>query len=97
MELDPTKEREIQKTRPCVIISPDVMNQNIGTVIIAPITSTVIDWPFRLKIVINDKKSSIAFDQIRSVTKERIGDKLGQLNSADKRRAVNILQEIFVD
>jgi mRNA interferase MazF len=95
--LSPTKGKEMQKTRPCTIVSPDEMNDILGTVIVAPITSTVIDWPFRLPISVKGKQSSLALDQIRTVTKERLGKKIGSLNSFEQRQTALLLQEIFAN
>jgi mRNA interferase MazF len=95
--LDPTKGKEMQKTRPCVVVSPDEMNNAVGTVTVAPITSTIIDWPFRLDVKVNGNKSSIACDQLRTVTKERLGKKIDDLASTERRELSRLLQEIFAE
>lgn len=74
--LDPTVGREIKKTRPCVVISPNEMNGPLATVLIAPLTSTVKSYPFRINCIIKDKPGSIALDQIRCVDKTRLGKKI---------------------
>ena len=95
--LSPTRGKEMQKTRPCVVVSPNEMNNILGTVIVAPITSTIIDWPFRLSVSIKGKKSSLALDQIRTITKERLGKKLGSLNAFEQRQTALLLQEMFAE
>jgi mRNA interferase MazF len=95
--LNPTKGKEMQKTRPCVIVSPDEMNDILGTVIVAPLTSTIIDWPFRLGVSVKGKKSSMALDQIRTVTKERLGRKIGSLDGYEQRQTALLLQEMFAE
>ena len=67
INLDPTVGGEMKKTRPCVIISPDEMNFYLKTILVAPLTSTINDIPFRLKISLNGKLSMIALDQIRAI------------------------------
>jgi mRNA interferase MazF len=95
VDLDPTKGSEIRKTRPCIIVSPDEMNQTLKTVIVVPITSTVVDWPFRTVITSTNKKSSAACDQLRTISKERLLTKIGTLKGAEKAAMLEILQAIF--
>ena len=94
--LDPTGGTEIKKTRPCVIISPDEMNDMLKTVIIAPVTSTTRKYPTRVKSKINDRSSEIILDQIRSVDKIRLVKKIGKISSAStKQKICDILLEMF--
>ena len=65
VSLEPTIGSEIRKTRPCIVVSPDETNKLLRTVIVAPLTSTIKNYPSRLSIVFKDRKSSIALDQIR--------------------------------
>lgn len=83
IELDPTKGSEVNKTRPCVIISPDEMNTYIRTVIIAPLTHTLKSYPSRVMCKVNGDKGAIMLDQIRTVDKSRIGSLIGKLNSKE--------------
>jgi mRNA interferase MazF len=92
--LDPTIGREIKKTRPALVISPDEMNQALGTVVLAPITSTVRDYPTRYIIRLQRKVASVALDQIRTVSTERL---LKKMTSIDPKPALAILREIFAD
>jgi len=92
---DPTKGSEIQKTRPCLIISPDEMNRHIRTVIIAPITSTIKNYPTRVTTTFQGKKGQIVLDQIRTVDKTRLIKKLGSISSAAEKKVLGVLQEMF--
>ncbi len=95
VNLDPTIGREIKKTRPCVIISPDELNQSLGTVIVAPYTHTVNNWPFRLTTTLEGQTASIACDHIRSISKKRLSAKIGGLTKPDQAKLSHILQELF--
>ncbi len=92
--LDPTLGSEIQKTRPCVIISPNEMNL-LRTVIIAPLTSKGFDFPMRIKINFEDKEGLILLDQIRSVDKQRLVKKIGTIEPKTAEDICLKLQEIF--
>lgn len=94
VNLDPTIGSEIQKTRPCVIISPDEMNQSIRTLLIAPMTSTLKHYPSRIII---DKKSSIALDQIRCIDKSRIIKSMGSIPTSSITQLKTALKEMLVD
>ncbi len=94
---EPTSGAELGKVRPCVVVSPDEMNNILRTVIVAPLTSTIKSWPFRTNITLMAKQSSVACDQLRAVTKERLGKKIGTLSAVDRRKLTSILQEIFAE
>ena len=70
--LDPARGSEIQKTRPCLVVSPDEMNQFLRTVIVAPMTTVERTWPTRVKIVFQGKQGQVALDQIRAVDQVRL-------------------------
>ncbi|MDO5524314.1 MAG: type II toxin-antitoxin system PemK/MazF family toxin [Bacteroidia bacterium] len=93
--LDPTEGSEIAKTRPCVVISPDELNKYLRTVIVAPVTSTLKAYPFRINCMISGKEGSIALDQIRTVDKLRIGGYLGQLSVPESNAVKDILREML--
>lgn len=93
--LDPTQGSEIQKTRPCVIVSPDEMNTGLKTVIIAPLTSTIKRYPFRVTCVFQDQQGQIALDQIRTIDKRRLQKTLGTIDRETGQTALEILQEMF--
>jgi mRNA interferase MazF len=95
ISLDPTKGSEIRKTRPCLIISPDEMNKHIRTVIIAPMTSTVKNYPTRVTTTFQGKKGQIVLDQIRTVDKNRLIKKLGSISSTAEEKVLRVLQEMF--
>lgn len=95
VSLDPTKESEIKKTRPCVVISPDEMNRNIRTVIIAPMTSSIRKYPSRVVIEFQGKKGQVVLDQIRTVDKSRLIKKIGKLKKSTSEKVISILQEMF--
>jgi mRNA interferase MazF len=95
ISLDPTKGSEIRKTRPCVVISPDEMNKHIRTVIIAPMTSTIKNYPTRVTTTFQGKKGQIVLDQIRTVDKSRLIKNLGSISSTAEEKVLNTLQEMF--
>jgi len=95
ISLDPTKGSEIKKSRPCLVISPDEMNRHIRTVIIAPMTSTIRNYPSRVTVTFQGKRGQVVLDQIRTVYKVRLIKKLGRISSAAEEKVLNILQEMF--
>ena len=95
VSLDPTVGSEIQKTRPCLIISPDEMNRNIRTVIIAPMTSAKKDYPTRVPCTFKKKRGQIVLDQIRTIDKARLVKKLGTIDSNAQSEIIFVLQRLF--
>lgn len=95
--LDPTVGHEIKKTRPCVVISPDEMNKNISTIIIAPMTTKTHSYPTRIPIKFQKKKGWVVLDQIRTVDKQRLIKKVGRLNDNEIHQIKASLHEMFVD
>ena len=95
INLDPTIGSEIQKTRPCLVISPDEMNRNIRTVIIAPMTSAQKDYPTRVTCTFRKKQGQIVLDQIRTVDKERLIKKLDTIDPKAQLDTISILQRLF--
>ncbi len=79
VNLDPTIGSEIKKTRPCVIASPNEINKYLRTIVVAPITTNLKNYPTRIKIKHNRKNGMVAIDQIRTIDKSRIIKKFGQL------------------
>jgi len=94
VKLNPTVGSEIQKTRPCIVISPDEMNM-LKTVIIAPMTSKGFDFIFRPKIEFENKKGLVLLDQIRAVDKKRIIKKIGQVDKDTSLEIIDTLLEMF--
>jgi len=95
VDLDPTQGSEIRKTRPCVVVSPDEMNQHIRTVIVAPMTSTMRDYPSRISLTFQRKQGQVALDQIRTVDKTRLVKKLGSVTTETAQQIAEVLQEMF--
>ena len=90
--LDPTLGREIRKRRPVLLVSPDELNSVLQTVIAAPVTSTHRPWPSRVAIELRGARRSVALDQIRCISVERLGRKLATVNPEP---ALRILREMF--
>jgi len=94
VRLNPTVGSEIQKTRPCVVVSPNEMNI-LNTVIIAPLTSKGFDFIFRPKITFQDKKGLVLLDQIRTVDKTRLVKKIGEVEEKKAKEISKTLVEMF--
>jgi mRNA interferase MazF len=95
ISLDPTRGDEIQKTRPCVIVSPDELNAHLRTFIVAPLTNGGHPYPFRVACKFQGRSGHIVLDQIRTVDRERLVRRLGKISSSALARALAILQEMF--
>jgi mRNA interferase MazF len=93
--LDPTVGAEIQKTRPCLIISPDEMNQHIRTVIIAPMTTRGTHYPTRVFCEFEGRRGQIVLDQIRTVDTSRLVRSLGRIDEATQQEVLSVLREMF--
>ena len=92
VNLDPTVGKEINKKRPCVVVSPDETNRHLGTCIVAPITSTLREWPTRHEIKLQKQQSSVALDQIRMIDNSRL---IRRMTSIDSKPLLAILREMF--
>lgn len=95
IRLDPTQGHEIRKTRPCLIISPDEMNQHIDTVSIAPMTTRGRPYPTRVPVRFKGKSGQIVLDQIRTVDKSRLVKRIGKLDELTRRQVLTLLAELF--
>lgn len=93
--LDPTIGSEIQKTRPCVVISPDEMNRTIATVILAPMTTRGRLYPSRVACHFQGKDGQIVLDQIRAVEKRRLLKHLGRITSTAQHDVLRVLAAMF--
>lgn len=93
--LAPTTGSEMAKTRPCVVVSPDVMNHLVRTVIVAPLTSTIRHFPYRVSCKFAGRQGQIALDHIRSIDKSRLAKRLGNLDAAAAARVSATLVEMF--
>ena len=96
VNLDPTVGREIKKTRPALIISPDEMNSHISTIIIAPMTTKGRPYPSRVSCTFQGKKGQIILDQLRTVDKIRLVKKLGRIDKNTGNKVLSILKEMFL-
>ncbi|GAB6156380.1 type II toxin-antitoxin system PemK/MazF family toxin [Desulfosporosinus burensis] len=98
IDLNPTKGAEINKTRPCLVISPSEMNEHLQTIIIAPVTSRGRSgYPTRIKVTVDDVNGWIVLDQIRAIDKTRLCEKIGNLNTAEILEVKSIIKEMLVD
>jgi mRNA interferase MazF len=110
VRLDPTLGREIRKTRPCLVISPDEMNHHIDTVIVAPMTPSLTHpprmrrdaslperrpYPTRVQVQFKGKSGQIVLDQIRTVDKSRLVKRLGKIDEATRAHVLALLAELF--
>ncbi len=95
IRLDPSVGKEIRKSRPCLVISPDEMNEFIGTVIIAPMTTKRGDYPTRINCRFGGKNAEIVLDQVRTVDKSRLSKKLGKIDARIQEKVALTLQEMF--
>ena len=95
INLDPTVGSEIQKTRPCSIISPDEMNRYIRTVIVAPMTTAGKGYPTRVPCEFQRKKGQIVLDQIRTIDKSRLIKKIGTVDPQVQAEVISTLQSMF--
>jgi mRNA interferase MazF len=97
INLDPTIGHEIKKIRPCLIISPNEMNDSIQTIIIAPMTTISHSYPTRIPTVFEKKEGWIVLDQIRTVDRARLIKRLGKINKKEVSAVKTVLQEMLVD
>ena len=95
VRLDPSEGHEIQKTRPCVVISPDELNRHIVAVIVAPMTTTRRAYPTRVPLRFQGKNGQIVLDQIRTVDKTRLARRLGRVSETAARNIAAVLNEMF--
>ena len=95
INLDPTVGSEIQKTRPCLIISPDEMNRHVRTVIVAPMTSATKDYPTRVNCSFKRKTGQIVLDQIRTIDKKRLIKRLDSVDAKTQLEVISVLQRLF--
>ncbi|MCK5147162.1 type II toxin-antitoxin system PemK/MazF family toxin [bacterium] len=97
VNLEPTRGSEIKKTRPCLVISPNEMNRFIATVIVAPMTTKGRDYPTRVSCEFQGKQGQIVLDQIRTIDKSRLFQKLGEVDNSTKTKVLSILAEMFAE
>lgn len=93
--LDPTVGSEIRKTRPCLVVSPDELNDHLRTVIVAPMTTGGRTYPWRPRCKFQTRLGFVALDQLRTVDAERLLKPLGQLDAGTLSAVLHRLQEMF--
>lgn len=97
VNLNPTMGSEINKTRPCVVISPNEMNKHLRTIIVAPMTTSSKSYPTRIEIKHNDKIGWVVVDQIRTIDKKRVLKVLGRMTKPKIKELKSVIKETFVD
>ncbi|WP_227789077.1 MULTISPECIES: type II toxin-antitoxin system PemK/MazF family toxin [unclassified Nodularia (in: cyanobacteria)] len=97
VNLHPTIGSEIQKLRPCLVISPNEINHNIATVIVAPMTKKGQTYPTRVKCQFQGQDGQVVLDQIRTVDKTRLVKFLGQISADEQKTVLDILAEMFAE
>lgn len=95
ISLDPTVGSEIQKTRPCLVVSPDEMNRNLRTVIIAPMTREGKNYPTRVTCTFQGTIGLVLLNQLRTVDKRRLVRKLGRIDEFVSTLVLDTLAELF--
>jgi mRNA interferase MazF len=97
VSLDPTAGREIRKTRPCLIVSPDELNRHLGTFIVAPMTTGGRAYPFRVPCRFQKRDGYIVLDQLRTVDRVRLVKRVGRIGAVSLSKALGVLQEMFAE
>jgi len=95
VNLNPTRDQEIRKLRPCLVVSPNELNDNIQTIIVAPLTKGSHAYPFRIPCCFQGQSGHIILDQIRTVDRERLVRHLGTVSPQVLQRSLLVLQEMF--
>lgn len=95
--LDPTVGSEIQKTRPCLVVSPAEMHDYLRTVIVAPMTTGSQPAPFRVPVTFGGKKGLVLVDQVRTLDKTGLVKELGSVSGKVLSETLAVLQETFAE
>ena len=95
LNLDPVIDGDPKNSRPCVVVSPDEMNRNLSSVIVAPVSSADKKYPTRVRFDFLDKKRAVVLDQIRTVESERLFQKIGEVSGGAREKVVSVLLEMF--
>ena len=95
ISLDPTRGSEIRKTRPCMVVSPDELNDHLGTFFVAPMTTGGHSYPFRIRCRFQGKVGYVVADQLRTVDRVRLVRRLGKLSAGTMDEVLNVLQRMF--
>lgn len=97
VNLDAAPSKDAKNTRPCVVISPDELNHNISSVIIAPLSSVGRNYPTRITVNFLNSERAIILDQIRAVDKARLVKKIGEIEKSIQKETLDRLQELFAE
>ena len=97
VRLDPTLGSEIQKTRPCVVVSPDELNAHLRTVVVAPMTTGGRVYPWRIRCRFQNRSGFVVLDQLRTVDRERLLQRLGLLSETTLAEVLSRLREMFAE
>ncbi len=97
VNLDPTIGKETKKTRPCLVLSPNEMNDYLATVIIAPMTTKGREYPTRVRCHFEGKDGQVVLDQLRTIDKQRLVKKLGKISPDTQREVLSVLMELFAE
>jgi mRNA interferase MazF len=95
VNLNPTQGAEVNKVRPCLILSPDQANRHLQTVLVAPITSSIHGYPTRIPCTIKGRSGEIMLDQMRSISKDRLGSKMTELSLDELEQVLVVLRDYF--
>ena len=95
VQLDPTRGSEIRKTRPCLVVSPDELNEHLRTVIVAPMTTGGQAYPWRVSCRFQGRNRFVATDQLRTADVERLARRLGRLTPKSLAAVLSTLEEMF--
>ena len=97
INLDPTVGREIQKTRPCVVVSPPEINEHLSVMLVAPLTSGSRPAPFRVATTFAGKAGLLLLEQVRAVDSGRLVKKVGQIDRLTLSAALAVLRSLFAE
>lgn len=97
VDLNPTIGAEMQKTRPCVVVSPQELNEHLDTVIIVPITSAIHGYPYRVGCRIMGRDGEMATDQIRTIDKQRLKKRIAMLSDSEVTALQDVLRQMFCE
>ena len=97
VNLDPTIGREIKKTRPCLVVSPNEINRHVATIIVAPMTTKGKSYPTRVQCQFEGKAGQIVLDQLRTVDKKRLVKRLGRIDKKTQKEVLATLAEMFAE